>query len=97
MAERDPRDLSSGQRQRAALAAVLAGSPSLVLLDEPTRGMDGAARAALTAALARVAGRGGSAVVATHDPQLVAAVATRVVELGDGVARVRQPLVEAAR
>ena len=97
VAERDPRDLSSGQRQRAALAAVLAGSPSLVLLDEPTRGMDGAARAALTAALVRVAGRGGSAVVATHDPQLVAAVATRVVELGDGVARVRQPLAEAAR
>jgi energy-coupling factor transport system ATP-binding protein len=97
VAERDPRDLSSGQRQRAALAAVLAGSPSLVLLDEPTRGMDGAARAALTAALARVAERGGSAVVATHDPQLVAAVATRVVDLGDGVARVRRPLVEAAR
>jgi energy-coupling factor transport system ATP-binding protein len=97
VAERDPRDLSSGQRQRAALAAVLAGSPSLVLLDEPTRGMDGAARAALTAALARVAERGGSAVVATHDPQLVVAVATWVVDLGDGVARVRRPLVEAAR
>jgi energy-coupling factor transport system ATP-binding protein len=97
VAERDPRDLSSGERQRAALAAVLAGSPSLVLLDEPTRGMDGAARAALTAALARVAERGGSAVVATHDPQLVAAVATRVVDLGEGIARERRSLTAAAR
>ena len=97
VAERDPRDLSSGQRQRVALAAVLAGDPSLVLLDEPTRGMDDAARTALTAALARVAERGGSAVLATHDPQLVAAAATRVVDLGDGVARVRRPLVEAVR
>jgi energy-coupling factor transport system ATP-binding protein len=97
VAERDPRDLSSGQRQRAALASVLAGDPSLLLLDEPTRGMDGAARAVLTAALARVAGRGGSAVVATHDPQLVAAVATRVVDVGEGVARDRRPLVGAPR
>jgi energy-coupling factor transport system ATP-binding protein len=97
VAERDPRDLSTGQRQRAALASVLAGSPALVLLDEPTRGMDGAARAALTAAVARIADRGGSAVVATHDPQLVAAVATRVVDLGEGIARERRSLTAAAR
>jgi energy-coupling factor transport system ATP-binding protein len=97
VAERDPRDLSTGQRQRAALASVLAGSPALVLLDEPTRGMDGAARAALTAALARIADRGGSAVVATHDPQLVAAVATRVVDLANGIARERRSLTAAAR
>jgi energy-coupling factor transport system ATP-binding protein len=96
VADRDPRDLSSGQRQRAALASVLAGNPSLVLLDEPTRGMDDAARAALTAAVTRIAERGGSAVVASHDPQLVAAVATRVVELGDGAARERRRLLEAA-
>ncbi|MGH7748224.1 MAG: ABC transporter ATP-binding protein, partial [Candidatus Dormibacteria bacterium] len=40
VAERYPRDLSTGERQRAALATVLAGAPSLALLDEPTRGMD---------------------------------------------------------
>lgn len=97
VAERDPRDLSTGQRQRAALASVLAGSPALVLLDEPTRGMDGAARAALIAAVARIADRGGSAVVATHDPQLVAALATRVVDLGEGIARERRSLTAAAR
>jgi energy-coupling factor transport system ATP-binding protein len=97
VAGRDPRDLSSGQRQRAALAAVLAGAPSLVLLDEPTRGMDGAARRSLVAALARVAGAGGSAVVATHDQQLVAAVASRVVELRDGAARERRTMAGASR
>jgi energy-coupling factor transport system ATP-binding protein len=97
VAERDPRDLSSGQRQRAALAAVLAGGPSLLLLDEPTRGMDDAARTSLATAVARIADRGGSAVVATHDQQLVAAVATRVVELRDGAAHEPQPLMAVAR
>ncbi|MGD1053105.1 MAG: ATP-binding cassette domain-containing protein [Candidatus Dormibacteria bacterium] len=97
VADRDPRDLSTGQRQRAALASVLAGDPSLVLLDEPTRGMDAAARAALTAAVARIAERGGSAVVATHDLQLVAAVATRVVDLMDGRACERPALATVAR
>ena len=96
VAGRDPRDLSSGQRQRAALAAVLAGTPSLVLLDEPTRGMDGAARESLAAALARIARGGGCAVVATHDQQLVATVASRVVELRDGAARERRPMVLAS-
>jgi len=43
LADRYPRDLSSGERQRAALAATLAGAPTLILLDEPTRGMDLAA------------------------------------------------------
>jgi energy-coupling factor transport system ATP-binding protein len=94
LADRDPRDLSSGQRQRAALAAVLAGDPPLLLLDEPTRGMDREARAALTAAVTRIAAMGGSAVVATHDQELAAAVATRVVELHDGAAReARAPLL----
>jgi energy-coupling factor transport system ATP-binding protein len=97
VADRDPRDLSTGQRQRAALAAVLAGNPSLVLLDEPTRGMDAAARTSLAAAIARIAQRGGSAVVATHDQQLVATVATRVVELRDGAARRRLPLMAVSR
>ena len=87
VSDRDPRDLSTGQRQRAALAAVLAGTPTVALLDEPTRGMDPAARALLIGAIARLAGRGGATVLATHDSELVAAVATRVIDLRAGTAR----------
>ncbi|MGO8686660.1 MAG: ABC transporter ATP-binding protein [Candidatus Dormibacteria bacterium] len=97
VAGRDPRDLSTGQRQRAALACVLAGEPSLALLDEPTRGMDDAARRALIAAVGRITERGGGAVVATHDRALVAAVATRVVELRGGGARERSPQLAVSR
>ena len=82
--ERDPRDLSGGQRQRAALAAVLAGAPSLVLLDEPTRGMDAAARAALISVVSALADAGTAVVLATHDPDLAWAVSDRVVQVAGG-------------
>jgi energy-coupling factor transport system ATP-binding protein len=83
---RYPRDLSGGQRERAALAAVLAGSPALALLDEPTRGMDGAAREALVALIRRLAAGGSSVILATHDSDLAAEVGDRVVEvIGGGV------------
>ena len=82
LAERYPRDLSGGERQRAAIAAVLAGRPALALLDEPTRGMDPAARRRLVTAIDRVAGEGGAVVVATHDEELAGAVADRVLRLG---------------
>jgi energy-coupling factor transport system ATP-binding protein len=84
LAERYPGDLSSGQRQRAALAAILAGRPSMVLLDEPTRGMDTAARLALTALLRELTAGGASVVVSTHDSDLGAALADRVVIVGAG-------------
>jgi len=83
VAGRYPRDLSSGERQRAALAAVLAGSPSLVLLDEPTRGMDAAARSALIGLVADLRRRGSAVVLATHDAALAGALADRVVEVGE--------------
>jgi energy-coupling factor transport system ATP-binding protein len=89
LAETYPRDLSSGERQRAALAATLAGSPALVLLDEPTRGMDAAARGSLAAAI-RVLTDGGSAVViATHDTELATELADRTIELRGGRATER--------
>jgi len=83
-ASRYPRDLSSGERQRAAAAAVLAGSPSLVLLDEPTRGMDARARDALIAVIARLRDRGAAVVLATHDVALRTAVADRVLSVAGG-------------
>jgi ABC-type multidrug transport system ATPase subunit len=83
VASRYPRDLSSGERQRAALATVLPGTPKLVLLDEPTRGMDVAARQALVGLVARLRDRGASIVLATHDADLRAALADRVIRVGD--------------
>jgi energy-coupling factor transport system ATP-binding protein len=82
--DRYPRDLSSGERQRAALAATLAGSPSLVLLDEPTRGMDAAARRSLAAAVRSLTEGGSAVVLATHDTELAAELASRTISLGDG-------------
>jgi energy-coupling factor transport system ATP-binding protein len=84
--DRHPRDLSGGQRQRLALAIVLdSEEPAAVIgLDEPTRGMDRAAKAALTERLAGFAAGGAAVVVATHDPEFAAEVADRVVLLADG-------------
>lgn len=84
VAERHPRDLSGGERQRAALAAVLVGAPRVLLLDEPTRGMDAARKAALGNLLRHLCAGGVTVLMATHDVELVAAIATRVVLLGDG-------------
>ena len=84
LGDRYPRDLSSGERQRAALAATLAGAPTLVLLDEPTRGMDTAARSSLVAAVEVLTAGGSAVVVATHDETLAAALADRTILLGKG-------------
>lgn len=84
LADRYPRDLSSGERQRAALAATLAGGPALVLLDEPTRGMDAAARRSLVAAVRWLTECGSAVVVATHDSDLAAELADRTIALGGG-------------
>ncbi|HTC85556.1 MAG TPA: ATP-binding cassette domain-containing protein [Candidatus Acidoferrum sp.] len=81
----DPRDLSAGERQRAALATILAGAPALALLDEPTRGMDAGARDALVSVLHRLRGAGCSVVVATHDLELAARIADRVLSVHDGI------------
>jgi energy-coupling factor transporter ATP-binding protein EcfA2 len=83
VADRYPRDLSSGERQRAALAAVLPGNPACVLLDEPTRGIDSSARAALVALVGRLRDRGASVVVATHDDDLRNALADRVINVSN--------------
>lgn len=86
LAGRYPRDLSGGERQRAALAAVLAGGPAVALLDEPTRGMDPATRAALLRLLVKRRDAGCAIVVATHDLELVEALGARVLQVaGRGV------------
>ncbi|MDF6021422.1 ABC transporter ATP-binding protein [Streptomyces sp. JH34] len=79
-----PRDLSEGQRLALALALVLTARPPLLLLDEPTRGLDYAAKARLVGVLRRLAAGGHAIVLATHDVELAAELADRVVILADG-------------
>jgi energy-coupling factor transport system ATP-binding protein len=80
-AGRHPRDVSGGERQRSALELILRAPSRVLLLDEPTRGMDPARREALAD---RLRERDGVIVVATHDAEFAAAFATRILLLGDG-------------
>ena len=79
-----PRDLSEGQRVSLALALILASRPGVVLLDEPTRGLDYAAKRRLVAVLRELSAAGHAVLLATHDVELAAEVATRVVVLAEG-------------
>jgi energy-coupling factor transport system ATP-binding protein len=79
-----PRDLSVGQRQRVALGAVTVTRPRLLLLDEPTRGLDYQAKAALARLLREWAQEGVGVVLVTHDVELAAQVADRVALLSQG-------------
>jgi energy-coupling factor transport system ATP-binding protein len=89
-----PRDLSEGQRLALALAIVLAAAPPLVLLDEPTRGLDYGAKTRLVTSLRSLAARGHGVLVATHDVELVAELADRVVVIADGELVTDGPAVE---
>jgi energy-coupling factor transport system ATP-binding protein len=89
-----PRDLSTGERQRAALAAILVAGPELLLLDEPTRGLDYVNKEQLTALLNDLCRGGVTVVMATHDVELVARCADRVVILGEGQLVVDGPVRE---
>jgi energy-coupling factor transport system ATP-binding protein len=84
LAARHPRALAGGERQRVAIAAVAVGGAPVLLLDEPTRGMDASSRRALHDAVDRHASSGGAVVLATHDVELAAQCATRALVLGDG-------------
>ena len=84
LAGRHPRDCSAGERLLVATAAVVATGAPVLLLDEPTRGLDPDSKDRLAAFLRRHAGSGGAAALASHDVELVAGVATRVVMLAGG-------------
>jgi energy-coupling factor transport system ATP-binding protein len=79
-----PRDLSAGQQLALVLAVQLAAAPAVILLDEPTRGLDYTAKAGLTGALDRLAARGHAIVVATHDVEFAARSCDRVVVMAEG-------------
>ena len=79
-----PGDLSEGTRLALALSVILAGDPDVLLLDEPTRGLDYCAKEQLAGLLRARAFSGRAIVLATHDVELVAQVCTRMVLLADG-------------
>jgi energy-coupling factor transport system ATP-binding protein len=84
LAGRNPRDLSGGEQQRAALASILAANPSTILLDEPTRGLDYAQKRSLTDLLLGLKREGRTIIMATHDVELAAACADRTVLMAEG-------------
>ena len=82
-----PRDLSEGQRLGLALSVILSANPDLVILDEPTRGLDYVAKSKLVKILHNLVAdskENRSVVIATHDVELVAEVAEKVIFLADG-------------
>ncbi|MFE7528856.1 ATP-binding cassette domain-containing protein, partial [Kitasatospora sp. NPDC057542] len=79
-----PRDLSEGQKLALVLAIQLSAAPRVVLLDEPTRGLDYHAKEALTGIVDALAAEGRTVVVSTHDVEFVASAADRVVVMAEG-------------
>lgn len=79
-----PRDLSEGQRLALALAVQMCPRPVVMLLDEPTRGLDESAKRRFAAFVAELAADGHAVVIATHDVEFVAVAADRVVVLAEG-------------
>lgn len=84
LSAQDPRDLSGGERQRLALAIVMQRRPAVLLLDEPTRGMDQAKKLELAGLLSGFSDAGTAVLVATHDVEFAARFAERAIVLGSG-------------
>lgn len=79
-----PRDLSTGEKQRVALGAVVVTQPEMIILDEPTRGLDQKTKAALLELLLEWNRNGKTILLVTHDVEFAAGLATRVLILEDG-------------
>lgn len=88
---RHPYDLSGGQRQLLALAKLLLIGPELLLLDEPTKGLDLASRCIIARALREHAQAGGTVVIATHDLDFAEQVSDDVAMMFDGEIACMEP------
>ncbi len=84
LAQSHPHDLSGGEQQRVALATILVTDPSILLLDEPTRGLDYQHKATLISLLDDLKREGRAIVLVTHDVELVAACTDQIVLMGNG-------------
>lgn len=82
--KRFPRDLSCGERERAALASILVARPKVLILDEPTRGLDQWNKAKLGDILERLRAEGQTTILVTHDYRFIAEYSSRVLRLKDG-------------
>ncbi|MGP4033372.1 ATP-binding cassette domain-containing protein [Pseudarthrobacter sp. 1C304] len=81
-----PRDLSAGERRILAMALQTADDPQVLLIDEPTRGLDPGARSAVAAALRAAAEDGAAVLIATHDLDFARSLGARILPMRDGVA-----------
>ena len=81
---RHPYDLSGGEGQRAALAKILLTEPKILLLDEPTKGIDAFAKQTLMAILRRLSEGGVTVLIVTHDTEFAAEISGRCAMLFDG-------------
>ncbi|MFF2317978.1 ATP-binding cassette domain-containing protein [Arthrobacter sp. NPDC058097] len=81
-----PRDLSAGERRILAIALQTTDNPQVLLIDEPTRGLDPAARTAVSAALRAAADAGAAVLIATHDLDFAYGLGARILPMRDGVA-----------
>lgn len=86
--ERNPFNLSGGEKRRVALASVLSSNPSYLVLDEPTAGLDGRGRRELLTALERIHSSGTTVVQITHDLDIAFSYADTILVLYRGQSRV---------
>lgn len=86
-----PRDLSAGERRILAVALQTMDDPQVLLIDEPTRGLDPAARTAVSAALRAAADAGAAVLIATHDLDFAHGLGARILPMRDGVAPSSMP------
>ena len=84
LAERHPYDLSGGEKQKVALAKVLLTRPKIVLLDEPTKGLDAYSKRQFAEVMAKLKADGKTVIVVTHDVEFAAVVADRCAMFFDG-------------
>jgi zinc transport system ATP-binding protein len=83
-ADVDVSTLSGGQQRRVLIARALAAHPDVLIMDEPTAGVDLASQEVLSQVLARLAGRGATMLIVTHELQAVEGVLTRIIQLKGG-------------
>lgn len=84
LADEHPRSISGGQRQRVAIGAMTVAEPALLVLDEPTRGLDWESKATLGRYVRTLRERGTTAIVVTHDVEFAAAFTDRTIVMGGG-------------